>query len=298
MTIRYLILGAVAGLAVLGGCARYTPPPRDPELEARIIALENQLAAERAARIERENTAQRLADTEAQLARIVQVLEQSDSAKPTETPVAPDTPATAPVVLTTPDPRLTAAAWGNWHRNFYKKFVAKLDEAAATPAPKDDVGFIGDTLPQTRFLGPTGEIVDLDSFRGEKNVVLVFMRGFSGSVCIGCSTQMVSLARHADDFAHRDTQVLIVYPGEASSVPQFIKAVQSLDGGFELPYPILLDVNLKAVKSFMIEGSLAKPTSLIIDKQGVVRWAYVGKRFDDRPSTITLLGELDRLNSN
>jgi peroxiredoxin len=65
--------------------------------------------------------------------------------------------------------------------------------------------------------------------------------------------------------------------------------------GETIPFPVLLDVNLNAVNVFDIKGSLARPTSLVVDKSGVVRYAYAGKGFDDRPSVQTLLGELDAL---
>jgi peroxiredoxin len=58
---------------------------------------------------------------------------------------------------------------------------------------------------------------------------------------------------------------------------------------------VLLDVNLNAVKTLDIKGSLAKPTSIIVDEGGVVRYIYAGKSFDDRPSVKTLLAELDAL---
>lgn len=58
--------------------------------------------------------------------------------------------------------------------------------------------------------------------------------------------------------------------------------------------PVALDVSLIAVRQLGIEDNLAKPTSLIIDKAGVVRYAYVGKTIADRPSVKDLLNELSR----
>ena len=75
----------------------------------------------------------------------------------------------------------------------------------------------------------------------------------------------------------------------------FIEAVQNLREGFTPPFPIVLDVDLAAVRAFRIDGSLAKPTSLIVDESGVVRYAYVGKQPADRPSAEDLLSALDRM---
>ena len=54
-------------------------------------------------------------------------------------------------------------------------------------------------------------------------------------------------------------------------------------------------VDLLAVRTFRVEGHLAKPTSIIVDESGIVRWAYVGRQPADRPSAAELIEALDRL---
>ncbi len=44
-----------------------------------------------------------------------------------------------------------------------------------------------------------------------------------------------------------------------------------------------------------VEGGLAYPTTLILDRDGVVRWRYIGRDVGDRPETATVLRELKRL---
>ena len=84
---------------------------------------------------------------------------------------------------------------------------------------------------------------------------------------------------------------MVVYPGPTEAVPAFIQAVQSLR---QKPAPMLigLDVSLLLVRSLGIEANLAKPTSLIIDRNGIVRYAYVGASMADRPSVEDLLKAL------
>ena len=53
--------------------------------------------------------------------------------------------------------------------------------------------------------------------------------------------------------------------------------------------PLALDVSLLLVRALGIEDNLARPTSLLIDKQGLVRYAYVGETIADRPSVNDLL---------
>jgi peroxiredoxin len=152
----------------------------------------------------------------------------------------------------------------------------------------------GKPLAITRLLSSTGDVIDLDDFKGKKNVVLVVLRGFAGQVCVYCATQTAALAKSIDRFHAVDAEVVLVYPGAAESAPVFLEAVRSL--GVDQPaIPIGLDVDLQLVRALRISHQLAKPTSLIIDKQGNVRYAYVGEDRGDRPSVDDLLRQLQKL---
>jgi hemoglobin len=168
-------------------------------------------------------------------------------------------------------------------------------EATKPPASDESTQLLNEPLAQTRFLGADGQVVDLKALQGKQPVVLVIMRGFAGTVCVNCSAQLVALSRRKDELKSRNAAVLVVYPGEASSVPAFLEATRTIAGNFVLPFSLLLDVNLVAVRTFNIEGSLAKPSTLILDKNGIVRWAYVGQQPGDRPTVDSILKELDTL---
>ena len=93
----------------------------------------------------------------------------------------------------------------------------------------------------------------------------------------------------ADDDADDDADDLAYegYPYRSNYV--------ELEGGLEPPFPIVLDTNLAAVRAYKIEGRLAKPTAMVIDREGTVRYAYVGTNKTDRPSVQDLLSALDAL---
>lgn len=112
-----------------------------------------------------------LARIEARLATLETVTRAgvAVAAKPTATPASPSPAAQA----------ATAAA-----------------TVRKTPAlPPDDPAkawpLAGKPLSQTRFLADNGDVVDLKDFVGKKNVVLVMMRGNSGTICVNCSYQLV-----------------------------------------------------------------------------------------------------------
>ena len=63
----------------------------------------------------------------------------------------------------------------------------------------------------------------------------------------------------------------------------------------EIPYPILLDINLSSVDQLGIRSDLAKPSTYIIDREGRVRFAYVGESIADRPTVDSILKQLSKL---
>jgi peroxiredoxin len=186
--------------------------------------------------------------------------------------------------------------WQDWELSWAPRLAAKFSGAdGAPPSSSNRQDLLGAALPQQRFLGPSGEVVDLEDLRGARNVVLVLHRGFSGNVCITCSTYTRALAAGVGDFAARDAQVFLVYPGPAGAVPAFLEAVKNLGTEAPPPFPVLLDIDLRTVRALRAEGDLAMPTAIIVDKQGLVRFAYTGADKDDRPSIPALLAELDAL---
>lgn len=286
----------VAALAT--GCA-YTPPPRDAAQDERIRLLESQLAQSESDR-QLAAAQTRIDSLERKLASIAAKLDESAKVPPVV--VEPNTPPPAEAKpaparsLITRDPRIAIKPWSDSFRSLSAKLLQRYKNAPAVPANvKKQGGLVGKPLAQTRFIGPDGEIVDLNDLMGKKRLVLVVMRGFFGQVCIACSTQTLALADAEEKFTSRNAQVVLIYPGEPASIPAFLDATKNLRENFELHYPVLLDANLNAVKMFKIEGDLAKPTSIIVDEKGIVRYAYVGTRYDDRPGIETLLAQLDAI---
>ena len=62
-----------------------------------------------------------------------------------------------------------------------------------------------------------------------------------------------------------------------------------------IPYPVLLDINLTGVDQLGIRAELAKPSTYIIDREGRVRFAYVGESIADRPTVDSVLKQLAQL---
>jgi peroxiredoxin len=154
---------------------------------------------------------------------------------------------------------------------------------------------VDDTIGSLQFTDTGGNPVRLDQYAGEKNVLLVFTRGFSGQLCPFCTTQTSRLIANYDKFSERDTEVLLVYPGQKDQLSEFLAASMEGSDVEKFPFPVLLDEDLAAVNQLNIAAQLAHPSTFIIDKQGSVKLSYVGQSPIDRPSVKALLTQLDRL---
>lgn len=161
---------------------------------------------------------------------------------------------------------------------------------------------------------PNGQTTALDQLRGDRPVVLVFTRGLVGSaeaddqghygksICTYCSTQTSRLIANYDKFRERNAEVIVVFPvartDDQGEVQTFAARVQGAGKTTaDLPFPMLLDVDLKAVDALGIRADLSKPSTFILDSEGKMRYAYVGQTLSDRPSIKALLEQLDEINA-
>ncbi|NUM33755.1 MAG: redoxin domain-containing protein [Candidatus Brocadiae bacterium] len=185
--------------------------------------------------------------------------------------------------------------WSTNQKNYISKTTEHYEKSTKPPDNPPDQALPGKKLPLTRFLRADGELVDLKDYEGKKNVLLVILRGFAGSICLVCSSQTLALSKMASSFQEKETEILLMYPGVGETVPEFLEALEKLQPGYEPPFPVVMDVDLEFIKTMNLEASLARPTSIIMDKKGIVRYAYIGKSVTDRPTVQILLQELEKI---
>jgi peroxiredoxin len=168
------------------------------------------------------------------------------------------------------------------------------DDVVANAAP-------GDSILNLQFVDQSGKTIRPRDFIARHNLVLVFVRGYNGSICPYCSAYTSGLISNFPAISERDADVLLVYPiskpDQSQRLDEFLRATfkQSSPAVSQTPFPVVLDVGLKAVDALGIRKDLAKPATYILDKKGQVRFAYVGSSLSDRPSIKSILKQLDTL---
>ena len=150
------------------------------------------------------------------------------------------------------------------------------------------------------FSDPEGNEVKLADIMTKDYLVLVITRGWYGGVCFYCASQTSRWARRFDELEPYNAQLAVIFPTESAEEAVKIDELEKrIKKGKitneEIPYPILLDINLSSVDQLGIRSDLAKPSTYIIDREGRVRFAYVGESIADRPTVDSVLKQLGQL---
>jgi peroxiredoxin len=136
---------------------------------------------------------------------------------------------------------------------------------------------VGDRAPDFMLKDQDGKNVRLSDLTDEGRVVLIFFRG---KYCLACRAALRGLIERHKDFV--SSRVAIVAVGPVT--PEEAK-------GFELPFPVLSDVEFEATKKYGLfheKGLLGKdvplPTTIFIDKgTRTIRWMRTETDVRTRP---------------
>lgn len=158
---------------------------------------------------------------------------------------------------------------------------------------------VGAQLPgeDAELTAPDGRVARISDYRG-RPIVLVFNRGFAGYICPYCTTYTAQLATRYEEIKAAGGELLLVYPtrdtdeARALEFTDAVNEILSQEGKEGLPFPVFLDRGLAATLRFNLSGELTKPSTFVLDRAGVIRYAYVGNAPDERPAVDRVLEEL------
>ncbi|CCH78417.1 putative Peroxiredoxin [Nostocoides japonicum T1-X7] len=141
-----------------------------------------------------------------------------------------------------------------------------MTETAAAPAPVS----VGDVAPDFTLKDQNGVDVTLSSFRGQKNVVVVFYPFAFSGICTG---ELCEIRDNLEGFVNDKVQVLAV-----SCDPMFsLRAFADKEAYF---FPLLSDFwphgqVATAYGVFNETAGMAIRGTFLVDTEGVVRWSLV-----------------------
>ncbi len=172
--------------------------------------------------------------------------------------------------------------------------VAHGEPTTAPAAPPK----VGEAAREFTLTDLDGTKVSLGGLTEKGPVVLVVLRGWPGYQCPLCTKQVGALRAKADEFAKRGTGVVFIYPGpsdrlderaneflKAEKLPKGFAFVTDPDYGFTNGYGLRWDA----------KNETAYPSTFVIGKDNVVRYAKVSKTHGDRAPTDDVLKALDEI---
>ena len=136
---------------------------------------------------------------------------------------------------------------------------------------------IGQAAPDFELKNQYGELVKLSSFKGEKNVVVLFIPfAFTGT----CTGELCAIRDDLAAFQNDNVQVLAI-----SCDSPFTQKIFAEQEGYK--FPVLEDfwphgAAAQAYGIFNADLGCALRGTFVIDKQGVIRWSVVNGLGDAR----------------
>jgi peroxiredoxin Q/BCP len=100
-----------------------------------------------------------------------------------------------------------------------------------------------------------------------------------------------------NEFEKRNARVAVIMAESLPRMQEFLRENK-------YPFPVLSDVRREVVKAYGVyvrmnfeSVNISRPAEVILDKDGIVRYVYVGKIQTDFPPDEDLLSVLDGLNA-
>ena len=154
---------------------------------------------------------------------------------------------------------------------------------------KDKFHLVGTKIPEFRLPNSRGETKSISDFLG-KNVVIILLRGI---IWPHCKAHIVRLAGSYEKFQELNAEL---YPITVDKLENAQKLETKYARG---KYPIYYDEDKKVAKLLHQEWKILKlgrmPGMLIVDKEGVIQWAYYSNSMSDIPKNEVVLEVLEKL---
>jgi thioredoxin-dependent peroxiredoxin len=157
---------------------------------------------------------------------------------------------------------------------------------------------VGKTAPDFTLTAVDGTPVRLAAALAKGPVVLIVGRGWVGYQCPFCNRQFGDFLRHAPEIEAAGARVLWVYPGPAEQVRERANEFAA-NRAFPPNFAFLLDPGYAFTLSYGLRwdapNETAYPSTFVIDRAGVVRFAHVSRTHGDRAPATSVLAALAAL---
>lgn len=179
-----------------------------------------------------------------------------------------------------------------------KALSAALSLAATMLFAQAEPPKVGAPAPDFTLKQIDGQALSLADELKAGPVVLIVGRGWVGYQCPFCNRQFNDFVKAAKDIDAAHARVIWVYPGPADEVQQRAEEFTH-DRPFPANFRFVLDPGYAFTVRYGLRwdapGESAYPSTFVIDRGGVVRWAVISHAHAGRATAADVLVELGKL---
>lgn len=148
---------------------------------------------------------------------------------------------------------------------FYLSVQINTSPSSIPQMPRNQ-DLVGIQQPDFELLSNTGESVTNAAFIGKTTLI-----NFWATWCVPCREEMPMLMELHTEYAARGFQVVGIALDEVEQVNRFI-------GEINISYPILVgEADVMATNAAFGNVTGVLPYSVLVDKNGIIRWQYAGE---------------------
>jgi peroxiredoxin len=156
---------------------------------------------------------------------------------------------------------------------------------------------VGDQSPDYQWTHLDGQKVSLSELLKKGPVVIALLRGYPGYQCPACTKQVGDLVGLAKEFAGRDANVVLVYPGAVkdlktkgkeflgkTELPKHFHFVLDQDYGFTSRYGLRWDA----------DAETSYPSTFVVGKDGKVLYSKISRTHGGRAEAKEVLAAIPK----
>jgi peroxiredoxin Q/BCP len=158
----------------------------------------------------------------------------------------------------------------------------------------------GQVAPDFTLQTTTGQSVRLSAQNAKGTTVLIFLRGYPGYQCPFCQKQAHDFITHATDFASKNANVLLVYPGPPAQLDDHAKEFLAKQSALPSNVTLVTDPDYRATNLYSLRwdapNETAYPSTFILDRNRKILSEKISRAHGDRTTATDVLKEIPASN--
>ena|SRR5712664_1488857 len=185
--------------------------------------------------------------------------------------------------------------------NLFRSILCTIAFATSTALLIAAPPKIGATAPDFSLQTLNDQTITLSTLTSNGPVVLLVLRGWPGYQCPLCTAQVRDYISSGSAFEKAGALIIMVYPGPADNLKAH--ATEFINNkNWPKEFLFVTDPDYKMLNSYDLKwnapGETSYPSTFILDRKGIVRFAKISHTHGDRTKAADVLAKIKELVPN